>query len=141
MYPSWPLEALKAQAVAARTYALEKVGTTINDTIRYQAYGGYMWNSSPYSKTTEAVEETAGQVLRFNGRLISAVYSASNGGHTESNSNYWGSSPLAYLPAKPDPYDPQTPWALSVNKQQINTKMLDLYTPDAWWNQVSEDSQ
>jgi stage II sporulation protein D len=138
MYPSWPLEALKAQAVAARTYALDRVGITINDTISYQAYGGYIWNSTPYIKTTQAVDQTAGQVLRYNGKLISAVYSASNGGHTESNSNYWGSSPVPYLPAKPDPYDPQTPWVLSVNKQQINTKVLDLYTPDAWWNQVSE---
>ncbi|MCQ6278659.1 SpoIID/LytB domain-containing protein [Bacillus sp. EB600] len=140
MYPSWPVEALKAQAVAARTYALGKVGMTINDTVSYQAYGGYIWNSSDYTKSTQAVDQTAGQVLRYNGSLISAVYSASNGGYTDSNSNYWGSAPLAYLPAQQDPYDPQIPWTLSVNKLQINTNGLDLLNPDAWWNNVSENA-
>ncbi|TKC17000.1 SpoIID/LytB domain-containing protein [Robertmurraya kyonggiensis] len=140
MPAEWNVDALKAQAVAARTYALGKINSTINDTISYQVYGGYVWNSSTYNNSNQAVNETSGQVLRYNNALISAVYSSSNGGHTESNSNYWGSAQVAYLPSKPDPYDPQNSWSLSLNKQQINISGLDLLNPDGWWSQVSENS-
>ena len=80
------IEALKAQAIAARTYVKTHAGSVINDTVSYQAYEGYKWH--PYTNT--AVDQTAGKVLRYNGKLISAVYSSSNGGYIESNANYWG---------------------------------------------------
>jgi SpoIID/LytB domain protein len=140
MPAGWNLDALKAQAIAARTYALARINSVIDDTITYQVYGGYIWNSSTYNNSSKAINETAGQVLRSGNGLISAVYSSSNGGHTESNANYWGSSPLSYLPAKPDPYDPKNPWVLSVNKYQINTSGLDLLNPGSWWNSVSENT-
>lgn len=146
MPSSWNVDALKAQAVAARTYALARINTVIDDTVTYQVFGGYIWddrndrNEPIYSNSNQAVSETAGQVLRNGSALISAVYSSSNGGHTESNSNYWGSSQLSYLPAKSDPYDPKNPWTLSVNKQQINTSNLDLINPGSWWNSTSEKS-
>ncbi|NYE03620.1 SpoIID/LytB domain protein [Bacillus niacini] len=139
MPAGWDVDALKAQTIAARTYALARINNVIDDTISYQVYGGYIWNSSLYANSNNAVEETNGQVLRYNGNLISAVYSSSNGGHTESNSNYWGSAYVPYLPSKPDPYDPQIPWTLSVNKQQFTTTGLDLLNPDAWWSKVSEN--
>ncbi|MFP7297228.1 SpoIID/LytB domain-containing protein [Neobacillus niacini] len=139
MPAGWDVDALKAQTVAARTYALARINNVIDDTISYQVYGGYIWNSSQYQNSNKAVEETTGQVLRYGSNLISAVYSSSNGGHTESNSNYWGSAYVPYLPSKPDPYDPQIAWKLSVNKQQISTSGLDLLNPDAWWSKVSEN--
>ncbi|WLD92985.1 SpoIID/LytB domain-containing protein [Alkalihalobacillus sp. AL-G] len=137
MPATWHKEALKAQAVAARTYAMNYVGSVIDDTIRYQVYGGYIWDSSSYDTSTAAVNETVGDVLKYNGNLISAVYSSSNGGHTESAANYWGNS-HPYLVGKPDPFDPQRPWSLTIDKQQIDTSGLDLKNPSEWWNSVSE---
>jgi stage II sporulation protein D len=142
MPAGWPVEGLKAQTVAARTYALARITSVIDDTTTFQVYGGYIWSGKDYTNSNRAVEETRGQVLRYNGNLISAVYSSSNGGYTESNSNYWGSAYVPYLPAKPDPYDARAniTWNLALNKQQINTAGLDLFNPDAWWNSTSENS-
>nr|WP_263324809.1 SpoIID/LytB domain-containing protein [Neobacillus sp. Marseille-Q6967] len=138
MPAGWSVEALKAQAVAARTYVKSKSGAVIDDTISYQAYDGYIWGSSLYKNSNAAVEETAGKVLRYNGNLISAVYSSSNGGFIESNANYWGTPQVPYLIAKRDPYDPKISWNIALNKQQINTSQLDLVHPEKWWNSVSE---
>jgi SpoIID/LytB domain protein len=131
---NWPVEALKAQAVAARTYSIDDVGKVVPDTQAYQVYGGYNW----YPNSTTAVVATAGQVLRYNGNLIDAVFSSSNGGHTESNANAWGSDPVSYLPAKPDPYDPQNPWEISMKKVQINVNGLSLENPGHWWWSINE---
>jgi len=127
MYASWNREALKTQAVAARTYALSYKSVTIDDTINYQVYGGYNWQPN----SSSAVDETKGEVLKVSGRLISAVFSASNGGKTESNANVWGSSPLSYLPIKDDPFDAKTPWKFIVSKQQFNPANLS-------WSQMKE---
>jgi stage II sporulation protein D len=110
MSDSWELEALKAQAVAARTYAtnamkLKKPTEYINDTDQYQVYAGVKIEGP---NSAQAVEETAGQVLTYNGKLISTLYSSSNGGYTETPDNVWKSNAAGaypYLLAKPDPYD------------------------------------
>jgi len=143
MPASWNLEALKAQAVAARTYSIDDIGEVVPDTQSYQVYGGFTWGSgvAPYQyewRTNQAVEQTAGQVLRYNGKLITAVFSSSNGGHTESNSNEWGSSQLPYLPAKPDPYDPQASWNIKITKKQIDMTGKSLENPGHWWWSVTE---
>ncbi|MCM3727302.1 SpoIID/LytB domain-containing protein [Neobacillus cucumis] len=116
MMAGWNKEALKAQAVAARTYALSYLNRVMDDTINYQVYGGYAWHPN----STAAVDETKGEVLKSNGRLISAVFSASNGGKTESNANVWGTSPVSYLTIKADEFDAKTAWKFSVKKQQID---------------------
>lgn len=134
----WSLEALKAQAVAARTYVKSKSGSVIDDTTTYQRYDGFIWGSSSYNNSNAAVDQTAGKVLRYNGNLISAVYSSSNGGYIESNANYWGTAQVPYLSAKKDPYDPQNKWKIALNKQQINTSQLDLTHPENWWSNVKE---
>lgn len=131
------MSALKAQAIAARTYAYDMRGQTITDTQGAQVYGGYDW----YTNSSQAVQDTYGQVLTYNGSLISAVYSSSNGGYTESNTNAWGSSPVPYLPAKPDSYDPKFPWSVTINKTQIDTSKLDMKNPGHWWWSVSEQDQ
>ena len=104
MPSTWPIEALKAQAVAARTYAMSKLNSSrsydVDDTTAYQAYRSDRTRES----TDKAVKETAGQVLKYGGKLISAVYCASNGGKTISAKQKWGHE-HAYLPAQSDPYD------------------------------------
>ena len=92
MSNSFPLEALKAQAVSARGYALRAIDSSepnyeIGDTSRHQVYHGY---PSGQSYVKQAVDETRGQVLTYNGKLIETFYSASNGGQTELPGNQWG---------------------------------------------------
>lgn len=134
MPASWELEALKSQAVAARTYSAGSIGKTVPDTQAFQVYGGYKW----YPNSTQAVKETNGKVLKYNGSLISAVFSSSNGGYTESNSNLWGSTPLPYLPAKKDSFDPQSQWSVDLKKDQIDTRKLNLSNPKNWWSSTRE---
>ena len=105
MPASWELEALKAQAVAARNYALHhlrpEASFDICDDQRCQAYSGV---ASEYERTRMAVEATAGVVAVFDGKLIEALYSANAGDYTESAENVWG-APVPYLQAVPSPGD------------------------------------
>ena len=93
MPSSWELEALKAQAIAARSYALANLGKRaslgfdLKDTPEDQAYGGA---SAETTKTNEAVESTSGLVLTYNMKVVPAYYSASAGGQTINASAAWG---------------------------------------------------
>ncbi|WP_155889952.1 SpoIID/LytB domain-containing protein [Peribacillus kribbensis] len=138
MPASWNDEALKSQAVAARTYAMG-YGKTIDDTTTYQVYGGYSW----YEKSSKAVDDTKGQVIAYNGKPIGsdAFFTSSNGGVTETNSNVWGGTARPYLTIKQDPYDPKTKWSFGIKKVQIDTSKLDLTKADTWWNTVGETEQ
>ena len=97
MPSSWEIEALKAQAIAARSYALAnlgkqaKYGYDLKDNTEDQAYNGA---GAETDKTNRAVEETEGLVLTYDMKIISAYYSASAGGMT--NTNAWGSN-VPYL--------------------------------------------
>jgi stage II sporulation protein D len=135
----WHMEALKAQAVTARTYAMGYPNRVIDDTQGYQVYGGYAW----HERSSEAVQATEGQVITYSGKSIgsAALFSSSNGGKTESNVNAWGTAPLPYLVIKEDPFDPKTLWNFSVKKQQIDVTKLDLTKADLWWNTVKEVEQ
>ncbi|MDF2675229.1 MAG: SpoIID/LytB domain protein [Clostridiales bacterium] len=103
----YPLEALKAQAVAARNYALIKIGTKaslgydFDDTVSFQVYGGYNPN---YVNTIKAVDDTRGMVLLNNSVLVETLYSASHGGYTEASENVWGNY-TDYLRSKPDAFE------------------------------------
>lgn len=135
----WHIEALKAQAVAARTYAMGYIGKIVDDTQSYQVYGGYAW----HEKSTKAVEATEGQVITYGGTPIGAgaVFSSSNGGKTESNTNAWGTAALPYLTIKDDPFDPQSEWSFSIKKKQIDIAKLDLTNADEWWAAIKEAEQ
>ncbi|MBY0097123.1 SpoIID/LytB domain-containing protein [Mesobacillus maritimus] len=139
MPASWNMEALKAQSVTARTYAMGYPNRVIDDTQGYQVYGGYAW----HERSTEAVQATQGQVITYSGKSIgsAALFSSSNGGETESNVNAWGTAPLPYLGIKEDPYDSKTPWSFAVKKQQIDVTKLDLTNADKWWNTTKEAEQ
>lgn len=110
MNPRWPLESLKAQAVAARTYALAKLGQfrsrgfDVKPTTENQVYRGA--GVETYASNA-AVDQTLGQVLTQNGRVIAAYFHASSGGFTETSAAVWG-EPRPYLQAVPD-YDQQSP--------------------------------
>jgi len=92
MPASWHIEALKAQAVAARTYALTRNhvhrdnGFQLCDTVITQVYRGV---SMEHENSTRAVQETRGIMAYHNGELIEAVYFSSSGGHTEDSENVW----------------------------------------------------
>lgn len=96
----WPIEAVKAQAVAARTYALCNLGGypseffDLTDTTADQAYGGV---KSEHPNSTAAVHGTTGEVVRYNGQMITTYYSASTGGHTESMEVMFGGGSQPYL--------------------------------------------
>ena len=118
----WPLEALKAQAVAARTYAIRAQTSgglyDVSDTTQHQVFRGVNYNKT---NCIRAVDETWGVVMKYGDEFISAYYSASNGGQTETNSNYWGGKQLAYLQMKDDPFDLENPNA-SVKSYMIYSK-------------------
>ena len=104
---SFPLEALKAQAVAARTYALKKMSAQaatydLVDTTSDQVYNG---TPAGNARCVQAVQETSGIVGTVNGEYMASYYTASNGGQTESVANAWGSGSYSYLTIKDDPYD------------------------------------
>ncbi|MBE7383781.1 MAG: SpoIID/LytB domain-containing protein [Leptolyngbya sp. SIO1E4] len=99
MPTSWPLEALKAQAVAARSYVLyqrqrgRNPAYDVGDTTSWQVYGGL---ADEASSTQTAVEATRDQVLTHGGQIIEAVFHSSSGGHTENVEDVW-SRPIPYL--------------------------------------------
>lgn len=103
MPSSWCYEAHKAQAIAARSYALANLGKRANggydlkDTPEDQAYGGA---SAESSRTNQAVSETKGIVLIYDLKIIPAYYSASAGGQTCSSSDVWVKN-LPYLKSVP----------------------------------------
>ncbi|QIZ05609.1 SpoIID/LytB domain-containing protein [Priestia megaterium] len=135
MYGSWPIEALKAQAVAARTYAYYRLNKTINDTTSYQVYGGV---TSQNRNTSDAVDATDGELLTYNGNVIDAVFSASNGGITENKFNSWNSSTFPYFKVQTDEFDTTITWNATLHKKQIDYNSLDLKNPDSWWNSTNE---
>lgn len=102
-----PMEACKAQAVAARTFAVSRGvlgGKAISDaSSTAQAYRARRYSAS-YQNCIEAAEQTAGEILTYEGTAISAVYSASNGGRTVSSAERWGGT-RPYLIAQDDPWD------------------------------------
>ena len=111
MNDSFPLEALKVQAVCARTYALSKLNSSaewdVVDNTNDQVFRGVPDNSE---NTARAVEETAGLVLTYSGKLITAWYSASNGGQTELPGNIWnGDNVPGCFAMTDDPWDIQNP--------------------------------
>ena len=108
MSTSFPLEALKTQAVAARTYVLREkevrgsYNYDVSDTSSSQVYRGH---STTENNATKAVDETKGIVARNGSALTGTYYTASNGGQTEAVKNVWGSTGYSYLKVKDDPFD------------------------------------
>lgn len=111
MVASWPEEALKAQAIAARTYALFHWGRRqnqthdIGDTVQWQVYRGAQYETDSVRR---AVEATAGQVITFQGNVINAMYHSHSGGRTEDIKVY-GEEDKPYLRTVED-FDQAAPY-------------------------------
>ncbi|HBE76950.1 MAG TPA: hypothetical protein DDW65_04100 [Firmicutes bacterium] len=105
MESDWPPEALAAQAVAARTYAVShhnaftSRGFDLLATIASQVYQGVL---AERNSTNKAVDATRGQILIFNDKPISAFYTGNSGGYTASSQDLWGDTLIPYLQAVPD---------------------------------------
>jgi stage II sporulation protein D len=125
--PSWPLEALKAQAVAARSYAIYQTSKESNryydldTTTATQVYKGL---NNEYVSTVEAVEATKGKVMTYSGKVILAAFHAASGGHTENVEDVW-MSPLPYLRGVVD-YDHSSPvfqWNKTLSAKEISRQI------------------
>lgn len=111
----WHQQALRSQAVAARTYAVYERDTTdrghfdVYDTTRSQVYGGAGFE---HDRTDKAIADTRGEIRTYRGAAAFTQFSSSNGGWTVA-----GSRP--YLRAQEDPYDPVLTWTTSVSAARV----------------------
>lgn len=128
MPASWHMEALKAQAVCARSYALIKAGyhaeTDIKrgfrmvDTVQSQVYGGISYE---HPRSTAAVNATKGETLCYENRTVTGYYFAASGGHTESVEDVWGFT-IPYLQGVPDIYETnpsKKPWSVTLSEDEL----------------------
>jgi SpoIID/LytB domain protein len=137
--PSWPMQSLKAQAVAGRTYALYRAWVYRNlagnaarmnacachlfASTMDQAYNGWA-NESAGPSWVQAVNETAGQALihsHSGSRAIEAYYFSSSGGNTENNEDQWGGSPYPYLRSTHDPG--ATAWSAAISQSSLASSL------------------
>ncbi len=136
MPESYPIEALKAQAVASRSYAIVKGGLggasdakngyRINDTTDFQVYRGYTYENDAAIK---AVAATQGETVNYNSKVIEAYYFSSGGGATESSEAVWNVE-LPYLQGKPDLYEGKysvTPWRVDFSYSEIGRLVAAYY--------------
>jgi stage II sporulation protein D len=110
MPSSWAMEALKAQAVAARSYAVVSRRTggvfdLFSDT-RSQVYGGVV---SEEARSNAAIDATAGRVVMHNGRVAYTFFHSTSGGRTAAIQDVWNADPITYLVSVADPYDSLSP--------------------------------
>lgn len=132
MQTSYESEALKAQAVCARSYALMKVGYSadsnisrayyLDDTTSSQVYRGY---GAEHARTTQAVDETSGEAVYYGGKMVSTYYFSTSGGSTENVGEVWGFD-LDYLVAVPDIYETEPerqPWLIVYTADELAAKL------------------
>lgn len=121
-----PIEALKAQAVAARGYAICNLGThkqygfDLCSTTHCQVYKGY---DDEYEETTMAVDETEGETVKFQGETVTAFFYKNSGGYTQSVEDVWGSKGIGYLKAVKDEYSPIYPWNYTYSFSDLSNKL------------------
>ncbi len=134
MVSSWHTEALKAQAVVARSFCIASAGYgcdsdiktpyKIVDTTASQVYKGSGYEAAT---TTAAVLATKGEVARYNGEVLKTYFFSTSGGSTEDISNVWGSG-LACYKGVPDIYETvpeKAPWLVKTTLEEIGEKMRD----------------
>jgi len=129
MPSKWPMEALKAQAVAARTYALYQMAQ--NDNGRFHMLSNtidqvYTGINSFNERTDIAVDETKGLVLTYENRVIKAYYHSTSGSRTEDNEEVFPEGKLPYLKSVTCRYDRESPhnrWSYAVTVQEISDRL------------------
>ena len=125
MSKSWPLEALKAQAVVSRTYALEKININKNNefdidkTIAHQVYKGIIENAPTLY---QAVKETNNEIITYKGNLAKVFFFASCGGVTSSSEEIWSESIPYLIPVKVDScgINPEYRWNVKISINDLN---------------------
>jgi SpoIID/LytB domain protein len=135
---SWPMSALKAQAIAARSYAFTKAATSQHrsgcDCALYassydQVYAG--WDKEggvDGDRWVSAVNQTGNKVVKDAGQTIQAFYMSSSGGFTEDNENVWGGTPIDYLRGVCDPGDytaanPNATWQVTTTASEVTADL------------------
>ena len=135
MCSGWPLEALKAQAVCARTYVASHMngspanGFDVTGTTTSQVYYGTLDASA---NSDRAVDETAGKFVRYEGKLCETFYFAADGGATEDSENVWVTA-VPYLRGVVDPYEKDIEfycksWSTSISRAAVGDVSI-TYTP------------
>lgn len=128
---SWPKEALKAQAICARTYVVKemlnrkKQEYDVDTSTNTQVYKG---KNKEHKNTTEAVFETEGLILIHKGQPIQSFFHSNAGGYTEDPANVWGNS-VEYLKPVPSEYDKdgdQYSWEEKWKTDYVNNSLRDL---------------
>ncbi len=128
---SWPAETLKAQAIAARSYALttDRGGPVFDQypDVRSQVYRGV---SRETAATNAAVTGTAGEVVTYDGQVAVTYFFSTSGGHTENVENsFVGAAPKPWLKGVDDPYDDASPkhrWRLVFSQSQMQSRLSGL---------------
>lgn len=124
----WPIEAVKAQAVIARSYAVYQKAARKNalyhleSSVMDQVYEGCDIEDS---RAVRGVKETAGEVLVYNGAVIQAFYHSNCGGHTEASENVWGFA-LPYLAGVDCKYcltSPSVKWEQSISLKKLESQL------------------
>jgi len=124
----WPMEAVKAQAVVARTFALFQKQARkdllyhLESSVYDQVYGG---SDIEDSRAARAVEETRGEVVTYKGKIIQAFFHSSCGGHTEASENVWSVS-MPYLRGVECTYCMKTPsvlWEQTLSPKKLASKL------------------
>ena len=130
MPSSWPQQALRAQAVAARSFALSTRRAEPFDLYadtRSQVYEG---KSSETAATNRAVKATAGRVVTYHGEIATTYYFSTSGGQTEAAEFGFGGSPVPYLKSVKDPYDDVSPvhdWKVRFSDAELESKLSGLF--------------
>lgn len=126
MSPSYPIEALKAQAVAARSFALKnrkkhnKEGFDLCPTTHCQIYAGV----EDFSIVNEAIDATRGEVLTFNEKIADTNFHADSGGMTESVANVWGTNAAYLVPVK-EILQLTAPWTMKFSAKDFSSRFGD----------------
>jgi SpoIID/LytB domain protein len=132
----WRTEALRAQAVAARSYAYVGTGDLYCTTSSqaYQGYGAYnstgVWVGEAAS-TNAAVDATKNKCVKSGSTVVKTYFFSQSGGHTANNEDVWvGGTPLSYVRGVPDPYEylaspPYSPWPASKEKTYSGLEIAD----------------
>ncbi|QIB69289.1 SpoIID/LytB domain-containing protein [Aminipila butyrica] len=122
---TYPAEALKTQAVAARSYAIcnlgnhKSYGFDLCSTTHCQVYKGV---SDEYPETIQAVDETKGETIQYDGKTVSAFFYKNSGGYTLNSQDVWGGN-VGYLKAVKDEYSPVYPWSQTYTFAELSSKL------------------
>ena len=129
MPATFHIEALKAQAVASRSFALSNIkkhsaeGFNLCDTTHCQVYSGFEYERP---STNLAVDETKDIFAYYNGKVIEAIFHSTSSGFTEDSVNVWGGD-LPYLKSVEDSFSSESPysiWNFSININELNNNLV-----------------